>query len=199
MRRIFLILISSGLMLAFNACSESSGNGTGPDNDDNKTTGSYLSFESWSGTEPTNWTTSNVPNLYANISKSDDAQAGSSAAKGEIISFQGVPLNASITSGSLTLPYFEIDQAVSKVKFYYKFFPQIEGESILVQISLYDDYPNGLLGFESFKIDQASSSYTMYNVEMAPTASTPKKIQISFASVGTQIGTYFIIDNFSWE
>ncbi len=197
MRRIFLILISLGLMLAFNGCSESNGSSTGPDDDN--TTGSYLSFESWSGSEPINWTTSNVPNLYSNVTKSDDAQAGSYAAKCEIISYQGVPLNASITSGDVTMPYFEIDQAVSKVKFYYKFFPQIQGESILVQISLYGDYPSGLLGFESFKIDQAASSYTMYTVEMAPTASTPKKIQISFASVGTQIGTYFIIDNFSWE
>jgi len=151
------------------------------------------------GNDLQSWTTTNIPGVFTNVTKSNDAQAGSYAAKAEVTSFQGAPINASITSGDALNPYFEIDQTISKVMFYYKFSPQVSGEKIFVQISLYGDvFPTDFLGFETVSIDQAASSYTLMSVDMQPTASTPKKIQISIVSIATTVGTYFIIDNVSF-
>ncbi len=199
MRRIFLILVSAGLMFAFNACSDSStGSNNDDDNDNNNTSGNNFSFENWSGGEPQNWYTTNIPNTLTNITKSSDAQSGSAAVKGEVLSYQGAPINAFIISGTALAPYLEIDQNVSKFKLYYKFNPTTIGDYLAVQVSLYNGYPSGLLSFEIYQIDQAASSYTLLSIDMPPQAETAKQIQISVSSIALT-GATFLIDNIVLE
>ncbi|KAA3611987.1 MAG: hypothetical protein D8M58_19770 [Calditrichaeota bacterium] len=201
MRRLFLTFIGIGLLFAFNGCSESSTGSNDDDNNNNNNnngSGNNFSFEDWSGGEPVNWTTSNIPNAYTNVTKSSDAQSGSAAIKAEVLSFQGAPINASITSGTALAPYFEIDQNVSKVNFYYKFSPANTGEYLSVQVSLYSSYPSGILSFETYQIDQAASNYTLLSLDMPIQAETPKLIQISVASIAT-VGATFLLDNITLE
>lgn len=200
MRYLFLTLLGIGLLFAFTGCSDSStgSDEDGNNNNNNSGSGNNFSFENWSGNEPVNWTTSNIANVYTNVTKSSDAQSGSAAVKAEVLSYQGAPINASITSGTALEPYFEIDQKISKVHLYYKFSPTNDSGYVAVQVSLYSSYPNGLLGFETYQIDKAASGYTLLSLDMPPQAETPKLLQISLASIA-YVGATFHLDNITVE
>jgi len=161
--------------------------------------GSTLSFESWSGNTPTGWTTTNLPNVAENVKKSSDAQHGSYAARCDVLSFSGTALNGSLTTGTITEPYIAIAEKISKVTFYYKLSAQASGDGIGVLVFLYKGTGN-LIGSGIVNINQATSSYTMAEVPITYTTNeTPDLIGISFASSASTAGSYFIVDNVSWE
>lgn len=120
------------------------------------------SFENWAGGNPVDWATSNVPGVVTNITQSSDARTGSSAARGEVASFSGVPLPPSLIAQPLsTGGLIPISQKYETLTGYYKMETQGD-DAVFVSVEVYAA-GGGLIGAKNDLLP-AVGSYTQFSL-----------------------------------
>lgn len=78
------------------------------------------SFETWTGGVPNNWATFNLAGFNMVI-ESNDAYAGSKAARINVIDFFGSTSGGFLVTGTIDNPFINTSQTGTKVTFWYKF------------------------------------------------------------------------------
>jgi hypothetical protein len=80
-------------------------------------------FENWTSGDPDDWATSNVPAAgLINIVQTTDNHSGSSALRGEVVNFLGLPMGPVIQSGPGG-EGFSVSEKYLSLELYYKFTP----------------------------------------------------------------------------
>lgn len=155
------------------------------------------SFENWTGNEPDGWATSNGEPDYVNITKTTDAQSGSFAVRGDVVSIPGGVIGPIIQSGSEG-EGFSVNKKYSKVTGYYKFH-SVGGDRLGFNFIL---FKNGQAIAYAVTIAEEAANYTpfevYFNYEIDETPDTCN-LQIILVGPSTgpdyHLGSYFIVDN----
>lgn len=163
-------------------------------------------FETWANGSPTGWATNNAPTLYTTVTQSATAHSGSSAARGEVVTFAGVVTMSPFVqsgSGGKGFPYTQKPTAVTG---YYQLFPAAgSSDQLFVNVlmtkggNMQTAVAAGAQGFG------ASSSYKQFTVPLSyGTGEAPDTcyIQVSIVGSGTgtpKVGSYFIVDDIAFS
>jgi len=78
-------------------------------------------FENWTGYTPDGWYANNLPTVWTTVYQSPTAHSGSSAARGEVVTYQGTPVAPYLQSGSNTGIGFPLTTKPASFKGYYQF------------------------------------------------------------------------------
>jgi hypothetical protein len=162
-------------------------------------------FENWTNGSPDGWSAaSNIAGYATPITKSTDAHSGSSALRGDVVSFGGsyppVLWGGEMGNG---FPYTGNDAAFTG---YYKFVPVASsGDYFEIDVITFKNgWLSGGLGYGTLKITAAATAYTKFAVPIQGIyPGTPDSCYVLFtithsgSSNGT-IGSYFIIDDLSF-
>ena len=152
-------------------------------------------FENWAGTAPISWVTDNVPQLYAPITKSNDAHSGTSSLQGTVGNSFGVAIPP------VTYSSFTISSNYGSLTGWYKFSP-VGGDSLDVAVILYKGGYGIAAGL--FSTGASASNYTQFTAPLTYVASgVPDwawiEILINASSVSTHVGSIFKIDDLSFS
>jgi hypothetical protein len=163
------------------------------------------SFENWTNGSPDNWLTTNSPPTLVNITKSAVAHAGSSAARGDVVTRSGsFVLPPYLLSGSEGNG-FTYSQRPAAFNGWYQFSPATgSGDQMLVNVILFKGISRGTpIGVASILIKASATAYKQFSLPfLYVSAETPDtcviQIQITGAAGQPKVGTYFIIDDLSF-
>ena len=154
-------------------------------------------FESWTNGNPDGWIVDNdLANGFMPITPTADSYFGNSALKGEVISFQGIPLNPIL---GVVFPY---SRRPTNFTGYYKFNP-VGSDSLVILVSLGSKLDNGGVGGGgSIVIKNSADNYTEFNVPIYwVSQNPPDSCVISFTvypvSPKAHTGTEYYVDNLS--
>lgn len=155
-------------------------------------------FETWSIGNPASWLTSNIPPLLTNVTQSTDAHGGSSAARGEVVLFGGVPFGALLYSGP-SGQGFPINSRPAALHGWYKFTP-VGGDNISVVLGF---KRNGTgMGFGNFTTSSPQATYREFIANITyNTSDIPDTVLITVAmSNGStlHVGSVFLLDDLSY-
>ncbi|MFQ5602716.1 MAG: T9SS type A sorting domain-containing protein [bacterium] len=163
------------------------------------------SFENWSNGNPQSWATTNVQGTVTNVTQSNTAHGGSSAVKGEVVNFNGIPFAASIFAGvSPNLP-FPVTQNYAKLTGFYQF-ERASGTDILgITANLFDlNFALVAIGIDT--LTTTNGSYERFEVVMNYSAGSSiadaafASIQFTIGGQGTiALGTFFLVDDLQFE
>ncbi|MBX2990422.1 MAG: T9SS type A sorting domain-containing protein [Bacteroidetes bacterium] len=163
------------------------------------------SFESWSSGNPVDWFTTNT-GFTNNITQSSIAYSGSSSAKGEIVSFSGVPFIPGLTAGGVT-QRVPISQNYSAVTCYFQFFPNVPTltMSLYIAVNFFDAQSNMTAQGSLLGPFGTTSTWQQLTVPMnysggSGQPSTSANIQFTISGTGNptpsdMIGSYFLLDS----
>lgn len=161
-------------------------------------------FETWSGTDPEGWATSNAPPLYTNVTPSGIAHGGSSAARGEVVLVSTFTIQPVLQSGPEG-EGFAYAQRPAAFTGYYQFFPQ-QGDRFGVNVVLFTGGVNGTpVAVAAAALPTAVSSYTQFNVAFQYlTGDQPDTCVAQFQIIGPVSGTphagsYFLLDDLAFS
>lgn len=152
-------------------------------------------FENWSGGEPGDWLTNNLPGAWITVSSNGTSHSGSLAAKLEVANFNGGPIYPALFTT------FPINQNYGSVNGYYQFHPTI---SEMLLIGLVFTFKNGqLIGTGAFETETASSNYAQFSIEIFGNGQIPDSVMIQFQILSDSptdpgMGTYALIDQLSF-
>ena len=158
-------------------------------------------FESWTNGNPTGWLTDNVQGVATPITQTNDAHGGSSAVRGEVLSFFGTPYPGYIYNLGNGFP---ISQRYAQLNGYYKLSPQ-GGDQFYVVVWFYS---KGQIIASNHGQFGAASSYTQFSVPLIYlTGDTPDSAIVFIAagedtsqnSTNANIGTVFFVDDLSFS
>ena len=164
-------------------------------------------FESWNGNVPSGWTAStNIPG-FEPVTKSTDAYSGNFAARGEVISISGFPGSPVLFTGTPQDQTFPVTQKFQTFTGQYKFEAQ-GGDMLLIEIVFTNvNIGGGAEGHAQIEID--ATSYTEVEIQMEYDPNNPDgwvpthgNISVTIQPQNGQmphIGTYFIIDHFTFD
>ena len=158
------------------------------------------SFETWSLGEPGYWLTNNNQATTPMVTQDADAHSGTSAVRGEVISYMGTPLapvlysapNGGQSGFPMTVAYTNLD-------FYYKFFPVNSGDQLYaymnIQNSVGGGIANGYMG-----LGTPTTVYALASVPVNYVGTNPTNLELSFSVISTGgpnpgVGTWFEIDD----
>jgi hypothetical protein len=162
-------------------------------------------FESWTGNEPDEWLTSNIPEeSVRNITRSSPGYQSLFALKGEVIEAPGypdIPYLPLFESDTRDLG-FPVEERFPFLAFYHRFSPRSAEDFLSVTISFLD--PDGsVFGGGSVEISEPQDSFTPYLLPLEYREGQPSKAIISM-TVGNRgdtglptIGTQYLVDEFS--
>lgn len=163
---------------------------------------SNAGFENWSGSEPDNWFSNNIPGTVTVITQSSTAHSGSYAVKGENGELgSGVPWPASITAGTSSDDlYIPVTQKYAKLSGYYQF--HTSGTDFIgVMATLLDASKTGRVASIAESISDTTSEYTYFSFDFDYTGGNGEDaafLQLQFTmsmGVANQIGSYFLLDD----
>jgi hypothetical protein len=164
-------------------------------------------FESWNGNVPSGWTAStNIPG-FEPITKSTDAYSGNFAARGEVISIGGFPGPPVLYTGTPQEQTFPCTQSFQTFTGQYKFAAQ-GGDMLFIEIAFINvNIGGGAEAHAQIGID--ATSYTEVEIQMEYDPNNPAgwvpthgNISVTIQPQSGQtphIGTYFLIDHFSFD
>jgi hypothetical protein len=159
------------------------------------------SFENWTEGNPDNWFTYNYPGLLLPITQSTDAQDGTYALRGEVVTFLDFPYPASLFSYNDEQEFFPVSERYMAVKGYYKFFPMGATDVLYGSVAVFDNNSMGL-GWGYLEISQATGSYTEFEMQIEYIDdSEPSFMYLTFGNSSLDsnitVGSYFLLDNLS--
>jgi hypothetical protein len=151
-------------------------------------------FESWAGSEPVNWITDNVPQVYTPITQSNDAHSGTSSLQGTVATY------FTYSYPPVAWASFTIGAHYGSLTGWYKFSP-VGGDSLDVVVVFYKG-GNGLAS-GIFSTGASASSYTQFTAPITYiTSGVPDsawiEILIASPSGTAQPGSTFKIDDLSF-
>ncbi|MGH1362757.1 MAG: T9SS type A sorting domain-containing protein [Calditrichia bacterium] len=122
-------------------------------------------FENWTGGEPNGWFTSNLPGILTNVTETGDANSGSSAILGELISGPDDPIPPIIGTGNEIDNFFPITQNYSSLNGFYKL-DSLEGSfGVALAVSIIiSDAGRTPIATGSGSFSQLTQSYLPFNV-----------------------------------
>jgi hypothetical protein len=154
------------------------------------------SFEDWANGDPVGWSTLDI--LGDAVSQSSESHSGSSAAKLQIIDFNGSAIPLLLTTNNII-----VTENYGSLTGYYKFAPADANE--IVSVAVLMSHGSSIVGGGSIDIKQAVSSYTQFAVpiDYIPGTLTADTAYIQFTVADTSeynggIGTYALIDDLSF-
>jgi hypothetical protein len=164
-------------------------------------------FETWANGSPTGWVANNAATLYTTITQSAVAHSGSSAVRGEVVSFAGaVTMSPFIQSGTggRGFPYAQKPSAVTG---YYQFFPASgSSDQFIVNVLMTKGGNMQTAVAAGAQYFAASSSYKQFTVPLSyGTSDTPDTCYIQVTIVGStstgapKLGSYFIVDDIAFS
>jgi len=163
-------------------------------------------FENWTEGSPDGWWTDNVYPTIMPVTQTTDKESGASALKGEVVSFNGIPVAPMLATGAIdtsigTFGGFAINKRYSSVNGYYKFTPMSD-DSMLIVVAMTKN--GNVIGGGALKPDPASG-YTQFNADIHyTTEDTPDTCRIMFSifnhagTFGAHTGSVMYIDNLSF-
>lgn len=157
-------------------------------------------FESWLGGNPVNWSTNNIPNVYAPITQTSIANGGSFAAQGNVIQTASITIAPFLSSTDMSGQGFPVTQLYSNFSFYYKF-TRVGAVALVPSAALFQS--NGtLVSAAGQNISTPSSSFTLISLPFYTFGVNPAKCQIAFTlndTLGNNIalGNSFAVDDVS--
>ncbi len=158
-------------------------------------------FEDWSGDEPVNWFTNNIPATVTAVTQSSNPYSGSYAVKGEIVSWFDNPYYPSVIAGEPSNPYTTVSQNYAKLSGYYQLHTT-GADFILVTASLLDsDF--GLVAIIFTGIETVTEQYLPFSIDFDysngngnDAAYLSLQFMMSSRSIDSiQIGANFLIDD----
>lgn len=159
-------------------------------------------FEDWPGADPAGWFTSNIAQVFTNITQSSDAQSGSSAMRGEVINLGG-NITPFAISGEFPEVGFPINDRPTRLTGWYQFSPE-GGDQLVIETFLADTV-SGEFGEGLVTISSAAGSYTQFVMDITYSSSTPPNwAEITFIILNNgdtesvNVGSTFLIDNLSF-
>ena len=158
------------------------------------------SFEQWTDGNPDGWSTNNFIVSTNPVTQSTDAHTGSYAVRGEVVATNTGFLQPLILTGIIGGHGTPISQRYTSLTGYYKFHA-VTNENISIVLSPFrNDSIMGVGGSQFF----AATEYTKFTVPIFYSKEgTPDSCQISITignnSGATNIGSYFVIDDLSYE
>lgn len=159
-------------------------------------------FENWSGGSPVGWFADNVPPSLIPVTQTSDAESGSSAVKGEIVSSLGATLTPLIVAGtSNNNQGIAINQRYPSVTGYYKFTP-VQNDSMIIIVVM---YKNGINIGSSVVEPAPAGTYSPFSANINYTTSAvPDTCKISISiinpagSTSIHAGSVMYVDNLSF-
>ncbi len=161
-------------------------------------------FENWTSGEPDGWVSSNINGIVTNVTQSAVAHSGSSAVRGNVVSFFTSGLAPVIQIGPRARGFAYNQRPVSATG-YYQFFPQ-GGDRFGVNIALFHGGSDGtLVANAALAISQGASSYVQFDAPFVyQTNDTPDTCILQFQIVGPvtgtdfHVGSYFLLDDLAF-
>jgi hypothetical protein len=185
--------------VAFVVCLQSIGYGQIPN----------AGFESWTGSEPNEWTTSNSP-AGITITSTLTAHGGTSAARGDVVSIVGTiyVIQPVLQSGQVARG-FPYTQRPASFTGYYEFVPAgSSGDRFGINVELFKGGVDGtLVGIAAAALATSVPSYAQFTASFDYlTTDTPDTcvIQILIVGPGTgaqatpHVGSYFLLDDIAF-
>jgi len=153
-------------------------------------------FENWTAGDPDHWATSNVfPVGLVNVFQTDDSHSGSSALRGEVVSFVGTPMAAIIQSGPGGVG-FPISEKYQSIELYYKFTSTGE-DRFGVNVALMKD--GSAIAQGAVAIPVTVSDYTFLSVPLSYTLDeVPDSAIIQIMIVGPNTGPDVHVGSVMW-
>lgn len=157
-------------------------------------------FETWTGTEPDGWVTSNTI-LGNTITKSSTAHSGSSSARGEVIPITTAVIQPVLQSGPGGAG-FAFTERAAVFTGYYQFYP-VGGDRFAINVILYVGGSGGTpVAIAAAALPTTVSSWTQFSVPFDYlTGDTPDICIIQIQIVGPvstpHSGSYFLLDDLS--
>ena len=154
------------------------------------------SFESWSGGNPVNWSTTNSPPSFVNVTQVSPGHAGSFAAQGSVVSIASFAVPVVIISGPDGQGYPNTSRPAA-LHGWYKYTP-VGGDIFAIVIAF---KKNGQgMGGGAFSTSAAQSAYREFVANITYlTGENPDTAvitaQISNGTGQTHVGSTFILDD----
>jgi len=152
-------------------------------------------FEQWAGGNPVGWFTDNIPGFATPVTQSATSHSGSSAVRGQVVSFGGGPLPPVLGTE------FPVSQRYATISGWYQFLPQGGDQIELIVFMLQNGSVIGEVGEST---SDAASSYISFDIAINYfTSDTPDsclvEVVISGDTLGNDphVGSYFLVDDFS--
>lgn len=122
------------------------------------------SFENWTSGTPDGWWTNNQSALnLIEVTQTNDAESGTSAAKCQVVSFAGMASPPILGTGTYGSTGFSVNKKYASLKGYYKFQP-VGGDILAIAISMIKN--GSVIGIADVNFQDAKSSYTQFNVNI---------------------------------
>ncbi|MEO8398205.1 MAG: T9SS type A sorting domain-containing protein [Ignavibacteriaceae bacterium] len=154
-------------------------------------------FEQWNNGEPVGWWTNNFAQLsLVTVTQTSDAHSGSSALKGESVSYSGGVYYSIIISGKIGEKGTPVSQRYANASGYYKLSP-VDGDWFNVLVIM---YKNGQgIGVGGMQYNEAST-YTNFSVPIYYSNSEiPDSCQVDITlgndTASVHVGSVFYLDD----
>ncbi|MEK9136575.1 MAG: hypothetical protein AAB393_05585, partial [Bacteroidota bacterium] len=158
-------------------------------------------FEQWSAGSPDGWVTNNLPGFVVPITQSSTAHGGSSAARGEVLTFSGMPYGPIMYAGS-TARGFPVTQRHASLTGFYRFTP-VGGDVVIVIIDM--TRADTLVGLGDVVLG-AAASYTQFTAPITYfSAERPDTCFIAIIVYGdssggpAHVGSVMLIDDLAFS
>lgn len=120
------------------------------------------SFENWTLGDPDGWATSNVQGIVFPVNQSSDAHSGSSAVRGEVLTFFTTNLAPILQTGP-DATGFPITVKYNTLKGFFKFAP-LGGDRLSFTVGMYVGSPDSAIGVGAVVNSNTINSYTEISV-----------------------------------
>jgi hypothetical protein len=138
-------------------------------------------FETWAGSEPSGWTTTNFPGYYVPMTKSPDAHSGVSALQGAVVSYFTYLYPPFVFTG------FPVSQRYSTFTGWYTYNP-VGGDSLYGWLAMYKS--QSPIGFALFGNQGTQGAYAKFTATVNYVLSgTPDSCAIWFGITGPSSNT----------
>lgn len=157
-------------------------------------------MENWSGGEPAQWSTNNVPGIATPVRQTADARSGTAALELIVDSIFGVQLNgvASSTAGGSGFP---VSQHYNFLTFYYKA-NFVGGDELSTNI-IFTDFNGLITAAGGVSLNASTPVYTQVFASIAVQSQNPVLALINASITGNggtgSFGTWARIDDFAFS
>jgi len=155
-------------------------------------------FEEWTNGNPDNWLA--VSNgLVTNITQSATSHSGSSAVKGEVVSYFQTPWTPILYAGTDGVG-FSVDQRFANLNGYYQF-SQVEGDSLSIAVYMFNN--SLLIGGGFLELGPTASAYNQFQAPieyfypLTPDTCWIYIFIVNLQAESPHIGSSFLVDDLS--
>ncbi|HYM20365.1 MAG TPA: T9SS type A sorting domain-containing protein [Candidatus Kapabacteria bacterium] len=161
-------------------------------------------FETWTGGDPDNWATSNIPGSVTNVSSTTDAHGGSLAARGDVVQFSGTPYPPLLFNTTAANAGSGVDHRVVALTMWIKFHSD-SGDvlSIASTLTKQSSTPVGAISIRSAtevsQWSQLSLPYTYLDPLTVPDTMTVIFLISGKTSSTPHVGSWFEVDDLAYS